>query len=172
MTTHDEARADKTAAPATLPAAAQLSEALLLQLTLAQCSPDATQAAMTDMATDIRRLANSWPVMSEATRSYEGYPDDGTMWAEAATVYGDHLFEAARRLEFDGHVQNAIDVVRRLQFDALDLDEYYDDPADSTSSNEDAPTAEGTQADAEDREAAAKAYAAEEAEEWGDEPPF
>lgn len=146
MTTPEDVPAAETA-PATLPAAAQLSEALLLQLTLVQCSPDATQAAMVAMATDIRRLANSWPLMSEATRSYDGYPDDGTMWAQAATDYGDHLFDTARRLESDGDVQYAIEVVRRLQFDALNLVEYYDGPADPTSSDEDAPAAEDTQAD-------------------------
>jgi len=233
MTTPEDVRADEPA-PATLPAAAQLSEALLLQLTLAQGSPDATQATMATMATDLRRLANSWPLMSEATRSYKDYPDDGTMWAQAATEYGDHLFDTARRLESDGDVQYAIEVVRRLQFNALDLVEYYDGLAESTSSDEDAQTAEGTQADelaralrqialcaersvnkrgvnllitdpefgemhevllnttaarllisaasgfardfqeadAEDREVAAEAYAADMAEEWGDEPPF
>ncbi len=147
MGTPEDVRAAYETAPATLPAAAQLSEGLLLQLTLAQGSPDATQATMATMATDIRRLANSWPAMSEATRSYESYPDDGTMWAQAATDYGDHLYDTARRLESDGYVQHAIDVVRRLQLDGLDLVEYYDGPADPTSSDEDAPATEDTQAD-------------------------
>lgn len=120
--------------PATLQAAATLSEKLLMQLTTLQTTAAARTVAMGTIATDIRRLANSDVVIAEATKSYESSPDDGTMRAEAADAWRDRLEEAARQLQPEGAVQQAIDVVRSLQFEALNLAEYYADPAPGTPS--------------------------------------
>lgn len=113
--------------PATLQAAATLSEKLLMQLTTLQTTSALRTTALGTMATDIRRLAASQPVIAEATRRYESHPDDGTMRAEAADAYRNDLEDAARQLEA-GDIQQAIEVLRRLQFDALNLAEYYLSP--------------------------------------------